>query len=141
MEASPQVGDLYCQENAPGVAQDVAEVLSVTASRSVPAGMYSGNVLQTKDYSLLEVFDDPFLAQQVRRSASTLAEGNPLPSFRGDPAARLEERLSIIANTPPGRWLKRVGGRCAGDLGELRKSGASKGTGATEACRDGPDLL
>ena len=29
-------------------------MLSVTASRSVPAGMYSGNVLQTKDYSLLE---------------------------------------------------------------------------------------
>jgi hypothetical protein len=54
MEATPQVGDLYCQENAPGVAQDVAEVLSVTASRTVPFGSYSGNVLQTKEYSLLE---------------------------------------------------------------------------------------
>ena len=54
MEAAPKVGDLYCQENAPGVAQDVAEVLSVSASRSVPFGTYSGNVLQTKDYSLLE---------------------------------------------------------------------------------------
>ncbi len=54
MEASPQVGDLYCQENAPGVAQDVAEVLSVGASRTVPFGSYSGNVLQTKEYSLLE---------------------------------------------------------------------------------------
>src|SRR5438093_9386502 len=53
MEASPQVGDLYCQENAPGVAQDVAEVLSVSASRTVPFGSYSGNVLQTKEYSLL----------------------------------------------------------------------------------------
>jgi len=54
MEASRQVGDLYCQENAPGVAQDVAEVLSVGASRTVPFGSYSGNVLQTKEYSLLE---------------------------------------------------------------------------------------
>ena len=54
MEASPQVGDLYCQENAPGLAQDVAEVLSVGASRTVPFGSYSGNVLQTKEYSLLE---------------------------------------------------------------------------------------
>jgi len=54
MEAAPQVGDLYCQENAPGVAQDVAEVLSVSASRTVPFGSYSGNVLQTKEYSLLE---------------------------------------------------------------------------------------
>ena len=54
MEAAPKVGDSYCQENAPGVAQDVAQVLSVTASRSVPFGSYTGNVLQTKDYSLIE---------------------------------------------------------------------------------------
>jgi hypothetical protein len=54
MEAAPKVGDVYCQENAPGVAQDAAEVLSVSASRAVPFGSYSGNVLQTKDYSLLE---------------------------------------------------------------------------------------
>ena len=54
MEAAPKVGDIYCQENAPGAAQDAAQVLSVSASRSVPFGSYSGNVLQTKDYSLLE---------------------------------------------------------------------------------------
>ena len=54
MEAAPRVGDGYCQENAPGAAQDAAQVLSVSASRSVPFGNYSGNVLQTKDYSLLE---------------------------------------------------------------------------------------
>ena len=53
MEAAPTVGDLYCQENAPGVAQDAAQVLSVTATRSVPYGSFT-NVLQTKDYSLLE---------------------------------------------------------------------------------------
>ena len=54
MEAAPKVGDIYCQENAPGAAQDAAQVLSINASRSVPFGSYSGNVLQTKDYSLLE---------------------------------------------------------------------------------------
>jgi hypothetical protein len=54
MEAAPKVGDRYCQENAPGVAQDAAQVLNVSASRSVPFGSYRGNVLQTKDYSLLE---------------------------------------------------------------------------------------
>ena len=54
MEVAPQVGDGYCQENAPGSAQDAAQVLSVNASRTVPFGSYSGNVLQTKDYSLLE---------------------------------------------------------------------------------------
>jgi len=53
MEAARTVGDLYCQENAPGVAQDAAQVLSVTATRSVPYRSFT-NVLQTKDYSLLE---------------------------------------------------------------------------------------
>jgi hypothetical protein len=54
MEASPQVGDSYCQENAPGIAEDAADVVSLTASRSVPYGTFTGNVLQTKDYSLIE---------------------------------------------------------------------------------------
>ena len=43
MEAAPQVGDSYCQENAPGLAEDAAQVLSLTASRSVPyAGPTAG---------------------------------------------------------------------------------------------------
>ena len=54
MEVAPKVGDIYCQENAPGAAQDAAEVLSIGASRSVPYGTFTGNVLLTKDYSLLE---------------------------------------------------------------------------------------
>jgi hypothetical protein len=54
MEASPQVGNSYCQENAPGIAEDAADVISLTASRSVPYGPFNGNVLQTKDYSLIE---------------------------------------------------------------------------------------
>jgi hypothetical protein len=54
MEAAPKVGDIYCQENAPGIAQDAAQVLSLTASRSVPFGSYTGNVVQTKEYSLIE---------------------------------------------------------------------------------------
>jgi hypothetical protein len=54
MEAAPRVGDAYCQENAPGVAQDAAQVISTTASRPVPYDEYTGNVLQTKDYSLIE---------------------------------------------------------------------------------------
>jgi hypothetical protein len=53
MEAAPHVGDTYCQENAPGVAQDAAQVVSVTASRTVSGVSYS-NLVQTKDYSLIE---------------------------------------------------------------------------------------
>jgi hypothetical protein len=55
MEAAPPtVGDTYCQENAPGIAEDAGQVVSITASRSVPYNSYSGNVVQTKDYSLIE---------------------------------------------------------------------------------------
>jgi hypothetical protein len=64
-----------------------------------------------KDYSLLEVFDDTFLAHQVRRSASTVSKENPLPSFRGDPAARLEESMWWIFDSWPAhqlRWIRRV---------------------------------
>ena len=53
MEANPQVGDNYCQENATS-ARDAAQVVSLTASRSVPYGTFTGNVLQTKEYSLVE---------------------------------------------------------------------------------------
>jgi hypothetical protein len=61
-----------------------------------------------KDFSLLEVFDDSFLAHQVRRSASTVTAENPLPSFRGDPAAKLEEKLSWLADSWPGRKLRAI---------------------------------
>jgi hypothetical protein len=69
-----------------------------------------------KDFSLLEVFDDSFLAHQVRRSASTVSLDNPLPSFRGDPAAKLEEKLSWLANSWPGHQVQRFGRMCQGFL-------------------------
>ena len=55
MEAVPAVGDNYCQENAPpDIAQDAAQVVSVNASWSGVFGRFTGNVLQTKEYSLIE---------------------------------------------------------------------------------------
>jgi hypothetical protein len=69
-------------------------------------------VAPEKDFSLLEVFDDSFLAHQVRRSASTVSLDNPLPSFRGDPAAKLEEKLSWLANSWPGRQVRHFGRNC-----------------------------
>jgi hypothetical protein len=36
MEANPKVGDSYCNENAPGVAQDQAQVLSLSSSVCTP---------------------------------------------------------------------------------------------------------
>jgi hypothetical protein len=65
-------------------------------------------VAPEKDFSLIEVFDDTFLAHQVRRSANTISEENPLPSFRGDPAAKLEEKLWWIADSRMGHQVRRI---------------------------------
>jgi hypothetical protein len=76
MEARPKVGDVYCQENAPGVAQDAAQVLSISTSRSVPFGTYTGNVLQTKEYSLLETHNESkFYAPGVGMLEATSVTG------------------------------------------------------------------
>jgi hypothetical protein len=53
MEAHPKVGDTYSQEDAPGVAEDMATVLSLDASRTVPYGSFD-NLLKTRDFSPLE---------------------------------------------------------------------------------------
>jgi hypothetical protein len=53
MLAHPQVGDKYNEENAPGVAEDQAEVLSVNESIQVPYGSFSG-CLRTRNTTPLE---------------------------------------------------------------------------------------
>jgi hypothetical protein len=53
MLADPEVGDTYQQENAPGVAEDMATVLSLDESICVPVDCFS-DVLKTKDFTPLE---------------------------------------------------------------------------------------
>lgn len=50
----PEVGRTYRQEMSLGEAEDVAEVLSVTGSASVPAASCSGDCVVTRDFSPLE---------------------------------------------------------------------------------------
>jgi len=66
MEGSPKVGDLYRQEFAVGVAEDMAEVLSLNASTTVPIGTFQ-NSIETKDFSGLEpdVVEHKFYAPGV----------------------------------------------------------------------------
>jgi hypothetical protein len=54
MEGQPAEGDAYRQENSPGVAEDNAQVVSLTGSVSVPFGSWQGNVLVTYEWSPLE---------------------------------------------------------------------------------------
>jgi hypothetical protein len=53
MPAQPVVGQTYDQENAPGIAEDKATVLSINESVTVPAGTFSG-CLKTRDFSPLD---------------------------------------------------------------------------------------
>ena len=53
MKAHPQQGDTYFQEFAPGVAQDMASVISTTGTATVPLGTF-GSVVQTKEWSPLQ---------------------------------------------------------------------------------------
>ncbi len=53
MLAHPEVGDRYRQEYFAGEAEDDAEVLSLAASASVPAGDFTGCV-ETRDRSVLD---------------------------------------------------------------------------------------
>ena len=53
MEAQPRVGDRYNQENAPGVAQDMARVLSLKKSACVPYGCFD-DLLLTRESSPLD---------------------------------------------------------------------------------------
>jgi Ca2+-binding RTX toxin-like protein len=53
MEAAPKVGDAYAQENAPGVAQDQAQVLDLNQAVSTPYGSF-GHALETNEFSPLD---------------------------------------------------------------------------------------
>ncbi|MEW6735988.1 MAG: hypothetical protein AB1489_32135 [Acidobacteriota bacterium] len=54
MKANPQVGDIYRQEFLLGEAEDIAEVISLTRSESVPAASCNNDCLVTKESTPLE---------------------------------------------------------------------------------------
>jgi hypothetical protein len=54
MPAVPAVGDVYRQEWALGEAEDIAEVLSITASETAPAASCSGDCVLTHDFTPIE---------------------------------------------------------------------------------------
>lgn len=54
MKAAPQVGDVYRQEFALGEAEDLAKVLSLTGSATVPAASCDDTCVVTRDFTPLE---------------------------------------------------------------------------------------
>jgi hypothetical protein len=53
MPAQPKVGDVYRQEYQRGVAEDMAEIIAVSGSATVPYGAFD-NILVTKEWTPLE---------------------------------------------------------------------------------------
>ena len=80
MKANPQVGDVYRQEFFLGDAEDLAEVLSLSGTESVPGASCDGDCLVTKDFSPIEpgVFENKFYAPGV----GTILEVNPQTGAR-----------------------------------------------------------
>jgi hypothetical protein len=65
-KAKPNIGDSYRQEYYKGMAEDMAEVLSLNESATVPYGSFQ-NCLKTKDFSPLEpsVVENKYYASGV----------------------------------------------------------------------------
>jgi hypothetical protein len=76
MKANPVVGETYAQENAPGIAEDMATVLSLTESVCVRYGCLS-NVLQTAEVTPLEPgnVEHKFYAPGVGQIKTVKVEG------------------------------------------------------------------
>jgi hypothetical protein len=60
MLAAPQVGDVYREEVSLGEAEDVAEVISITGTESVPAASCNHNCLVTRNFTPLAPGVDEF---------------------------------------------------------------------------------
>jgi hypothetical protein len=76
MEANTKVGDTYQQESAKGIAEDRAEIVSLTRSVCVPYGCFE-NVLETRETTPLEpgVEEHKFFAPGVGDIKELLTSG------------------------------------------------------------------
>lgn len=76
--SAPQVGDTYREEVSLGEAEDVAEVISVTGTESVPAASCSGDCLVTRNFTALEpgVEEIKYYARDVGLILEVDGEGN-----------------------------------------------------------------
>ena len=76
VEADPEAGDTYRQEYYKGEAEDMAKVLSLDASATVPYGSFD-NCLKTKDYTPLEpgVVENKYFAPGIGNILTVMVRG------------------------------------------------------------------
>ncbi len=89
MLADPKKGKRYQQENAPDIAEDMAQVRRLNASVCVPYGCFE-NVLVTKEWTPLErgVVENKYYAEGVGFILSVMIKGG-------------EERLELVSVSSP----------------------------------------
>ena len=71
MPANPKVGDTYKQEDAPGIAEDRAQVTALDAPLTVPAGTFTDTVTTLEDSTL-----EPGTGTKVYAAGVGLAQDN-----------------------------------------------------------------
>jgi hypothetical protein len=94
MKAAPVVGETYRQEFSLGNAEDLATVLSITASETSPFASCAGTCVQTKDFSPLdpEAIENKYYAPGVGLILEVAVDENGIPI----PGTRVE----LISVTP-----------------------------------------
>lgn len=68
MPANPSVGMIYAQESAPGIAEDMAEIMAFGETVSVPAGEFN-DTMRVRDWNPLDPasgFDTKYYARGIR---------------------------------------------------------------------------
>jgi len=76
MEGIPHIGDSYRQEYMVEVAEDMAQVLSLTDSATVPYGSYT-NCLKTKEWTPLSpgIVENKYYARNIGLLKAVMVEG------------------------------------------------------------------
>ena len=77
MQAQPSVGQTYRQEYSKGEAEDMASVLSLTESLSVPTGSYK-DMLLTNEWSALDnppIYEHKYYAKDIGFIMTKYLEG------------------------------------------------------------------
>lgn len=98
MEAHPKVGDSYQQEDAPGVAEDQALVLSLNGSAKVPFGSFN-HLLVTKETTPLEP-----TALENKYYKAGIGVVLTIDKVTGD----REELVAVMTDDHPGRTFTSV---------------------------------
>jgi hypothetical protein len=112
MPAQPKVGVTYDQENAPGIAEDKAKVLSLTEVVSTPLGTYT-NCMKTSEFTPLEPGVEEFKFQcpgvglvreeaedgfiQLVSMGAPPAPATPVPSATAAAVASATPHAGVIA--------------------------------------------